>query len=165
MGARENWLEILGRKKPDKRMRGEEIILRYFAFQNLGLETYRTPLKNWLNDAAKNDQDATPERLDVLEKSWENMLAVATTLFSPSECFRRPKSKPINKSLFDLIAHTSSSISLEQANQNRTRFRQEYYQLIETEEFEDLISRAVDHKKRTARRFQIWQEQFGWLGI
>jgi hypothetical protein len=48
-----NWLKILNRKSPDKRMRGEEIILRYFAFQQLGLESYRTPLKNWLNDAAE----------------------------------------------------------------------------------------------------------------
>jgi hypothetical protein len=47
------WLAIRGRKQPDKRLADEEIILRFFAYQILGLKTYKTPLKNWLNDAAR----------------------------------------------------------------------------------------------------------------
>ena len=165
LAERESWLKIVGRKNPDKRMRDEEAILRYFAFRNLGLDTYRTPLKNWFNDAAEYDQNASLERLQELDDAWESMLAVSTTLFSPVECFRRPESKPINKSLFDLVSYTASNISLDQAIKNRTRFRNEYFDLIKTEEFEDLISRAVDHKKRTERRFELWSQKFNWLGI
>lgn len=47
------WLTILGKKKPDRRMRDEELALRFFAFQLHGVESYRTPQKHWLNDAAK----------------------------------------------------------------------------------------------------------------
>lgn len=165
LAAKENWLEIVGRKHPDKRMRDEETILRYFAFRNLGLDSYRTPLKNWFNDAAQFDQNSGPDRLKELNDDWENMLKVSTALFAPLECFRRPKSKLINKSLFDLVSFTARHIDLAQAVDNRARFRRDYFDLIQTEEFEDLISRAVDHKKRTERRFEIWREKFEWLGI
>lgn len=53
LSADEPWLKILGKKAPDKRLRDEELILRFYAFEMLGLKTYRTPLKHWLNDAAK----------------------------------------------------------------------------------------------------------------
>lgn len=157
------WLKILGRKNPDKRMRGEETILRYFAFQRCGLSTYRTPLKNWLNDAAREFQNANEATIGDLREQWDNMLSTATILFEPSECFRRPESKPINKSLFDLVSHTASRLDARQAKSIKRRFRREYYALLKTEEFEDLISRAVDHTKRTQRRFEIWESQFNWL--
>jgi hypothetical protein len=94
---------------------------------------------------------------------WEHMISVATVWFAPSECFRRPKSKPINKALFDLVALAASDVSIAQATQNRDKFRETYFKLLENVEFEDLISRAVDHKKRTERRFALWQQNFDWL--
>ena len=47
------WLRILGRKAPDKRMRDEELALRFFAWALHGIESYRTPQKHWLNEVAK----------------------------------------------------------------------------------------------------------------
>ena len=32
---------------------------------------------------------------------------------------------------------------------------------LRNDEFEDLISRAVDHTKRTKRRFQMWEDHIG----
>lgn len=164
IAERPNWLRILGRKTADKRMKGEETILRYYAFEKLGLNTYRTPLKNWLNDAAEHGRKLQLAAISDFDANWEHMVAVSTTLFSPSECFRRPKSKPINKSLFDLVSHAASKMAVEYALENRDRFRQTYFTLLDDEEFGDLISRAVDHKKRTERRFLLWGQRFAWVG-
>jgi hypothetical protein len=164
IAERPNWLKILGRKAADKRMKGEETILRHFAFKNLGLATYRTPLKNWLNDAAELGRKLPQDDILKFDAEWEHMISVATVWFSPTECFRRPKSKPINKALFDLVALAASQSSLEQAVENRDQFRATYFKLLENGEFGDLISRAVDHKKRTERRFELWQQSFAWLG-
>ena len=57
------WLQILNHKEPDKRMRDEELILRFFALQLLGLESYNTPQKYWLNDAADQGDITIPKRL------------------------------------------------------------------------------------------------------
>ncbi|MDD9744053.1 DUF262 domain-containing protein, partial [Marinovum sp. PR37] len=162
---RDNWLTILGRKSSDKRMRGEETVLRHFAFKELGLEKYRTPLKNWLNDAAEEGSKLTSREIDNFDAQWENMLTVSTIWFPPNECFRRAQSKSINRALFDLVGLTASKISPENAIESRTKFRSTYYILLEDAEFEDLISRSVDHKKRTERRFEIWSENYSWLGI
>jgi hypothetical protein len=164
IAERPTWLRILGRKSADKRMRGEETILRYFAFSHLKLATYRTPLKNWLNDAAELGRKLSQEDILKFDAEWEHMIAVSTIWFAPTECFRRPKSKPINKSLFDLVSQAASRTTLEHARENRGRFRQIYFSLLENEEFEDLISRAVDHKKRTERRFLLWDQHFAELG-
>jgi hypothetical protein len=40
----------------DKRMRGEELILRFFAFYLKGIDDYKTPQKYWLNTMAKEGQ-------------------------------------------------------------------------------------------------------------
>ncbi|TDL84385.1 DUF262 domain-containing protein [Meridianimarinicoccus aquatilis] len=163
IAERPAWLKILGRKVADKRMKGEETILRHFAFKRLGLATYRTPLRNWLNDAAEHGRKLPQEEMMKFDVQWEHMISVSTAWFDPSECFRRPKSKPINKALFDLVALAASEISMEKASASRDKFRETYFNLLENEEFEDLISRAVDHKKRTERRFALWQQSFDWL--
>lgn len=159
------WLNILGRKIPDKRMNGEEVILRFFAFKCLGLKSYRTPLKNWLNDAAKWGASISSSEIIKLAHDWNKMLEVSAIWFEPKECFRRPNSRAINKALFDLISYSASKISKENAVINREKFRSEFRDILKDTEFDDLISRAVDHKKRASRRFEIWDEKFQWLHL
>ena len=164
LAVEKDWLTILGRKTADKRMRGEEIILRFFAYKLNGLETYRTPLKNWLNDAASKGKKLDDAEIAALKTNWSEMLQRTQLIFTPTECFRRPKSRPINKALFDLTAFTTSRMELADVPGVRDQFRQCYFELFEDEEFDDLISRAVDHKKRTQRRFALWDAKFAWLG-
>ena len=64
------WLEILGKKGPDKRMRDEELALRFFAFWIHGIQSYRTPQKHWLNDAAKHGGKYSKEQIDELGEIW-----------------------------------------------------------------------------------------------
>lgn len=106
------WLKILGKKEPDKRMRDEELILRFYAFHIHGLSTYRTPLKHWLNLAAKPGKKYTPEIISEIETVWNNSVNVALQWFEPNECFRRVplgKSRAINRALFDLVNRSLST--------------------------------------------------------
>lgn len=158
------WLDILGKRKADKRMRDEELLLRFFAFHIHGVDSYRTPQKHWLNDAAKAGQKYSPARIAELNGVWRNAIDTSLRWFEPQECFRRlpaGKSRSINRALFDLIAISASSLTPNYARRNRDRFRQRYARLLRTEEFDDLISRAVDHTKRTKRRFELWEAALG----
>lgn len=163
LAVEKKWLKILGRKSPDKRMRGEEVILRFFAYRLNGFDTYRTPLKNWLNDAASKGKKLDAESIEGLKADWSKMLDKTQSIFEPSEAFRRPKSRPINKALFDLVSSSTAAMNKDDISDFRERFRADYYELLKNIEFDDLISRAVDHKKRTQRRFQMWAEKFAWL--
>lgn len=157
------WLSILNRKNADNRLRDEEIILRFFAFFVHGLDSYRTPQKHWLNDVAKQGRRYSEKTISELQDTWGRMIDNSLIWFDKAECFRRPGSRAINKALFDLVAQTASKMDQDKATKMREEFRNRYTNLLQEEEFQDLISRAVDHTKRTRRRFEIWNERFGEL--
>jgi hypothetical protein len=153
------WLDILGRTKPDKRMRDEELALRFFSFSLRGLNSYRTPQKHWLNDTAKEGMKYTPAKLTTLRTRWETAIDAALRWFEPKECFRRlplARAGKVNRALFDLVMLSAARVGPKRALSVRSKFRKEYAKLLDNEEFSDLISRAVDHTKRTKRRFDMW---------
>ena len=158
------WLQILRKRAPDKRMRDEELILRFFAFHIHGVGSYRTPQKNWLNDAANHGRGYEPERIADLRATWQNAIDASLGWFEPEECFRRiPVVKPlaINRALFDLVMHSAARLPFERAGELRSEVRARYADLLDVEEFQDLISRAVDHTTRTKRRFELWDQHMG----
>lgn len=160
------WLTILGKAKVDMRLRDEELALRFFAFCIHGVDSYRTPQKHWLNDAAKEGQKYNQVQIEALLEVWQRAIDVSLAWFDSKECFRRDpnaKTRVINRALFDLIMLQASKLTVEEAAAKRDDFRASYARLLENEEFKDLISRAVDHKKRTVRRFQMWEETMGEL--
>ena len=161
----EQWLLIRGRKTPDKRLADEEIILRYFSFHLQGIEKYRTPLKHWLNAAARTGRGLSAERVSQLKRTWESALQTALVWFDPKECFRRPGGKAINRALFDLIMHTASKIDPHQALLLKSNFLKQFNNVLNDLEFDDLISRAVDHKSRTTKRFDIWNSEMSKIGL
>ncbi len=159
----EPWLEILKRKQPDKRMRDEELILRFFAFEVQGLKSYRTPQKHWLNDAAKAGQRYIPDRVLELETLWKSTIDKCLTVFEPGECFRRlpvkGRSTVVNRALMDLTMSSLAQVSDTKIQSVASEFYQRYVDVIQDDEFADLITRAIDHKSRTLRRFEIWRKK------
>lgn len=157
------WLEILGRKRPDKRLRDEELILRFFAFHIAGLDSYRTPQKHWLNDVAKHGRRYTDERLADLEQTWKRTIDKCLVLFPARHCFRRldrgTKRQVVNRALMDLVMTTMSQMTRAVVEREASEFRRRFRLLLEDEEFQDLIGRSIDHKSRTLRRFEIWNER------
>ena len=155
------WLDILGKKQLDKRMRDEELVLRFFAFYIRGWKSYRTPQKHWLNEVAKDGNKYEEDEIEGLRKVWENAIDVSLCWFSPKKCFRREKSRSINRALFDLVASAAVKTTTKKAKHVRGVVRKKYSILLKDEEFQDLISRGVDHTRRTKRRFEIWGKTMG----
>jgi hypothetical protein len=158
------WLTILKRRAPDRRMRDEELVLRYFAFHVHGASSYKTPQKYWLNQAAKDGQNYSEKKIAQLGAAWRKAIDVALVWFLPGECFRRVplgRSGPINRALFDLTMDSASKVEITAAPALRKGVRSQYIKLLQVAEFSDLISRAVDHTKRNRRRFEMWAEYVG----
>jgi len=161
----ENWLAIRGRKSPDKRLADEEIILRYFSFRIQGVEKYRTPLKNWLNDTARSGRRLSDAEIAALRNDWLKALDIALTWFDHKNCFRRPGGKAINRALFDLIMHTATETNIATAIAIKDRFLDKFAELLNDDDFQDLISRSVDHKTRTDKRFGQWKGAMRQIGL
>jgi hypothetical protein len=158
------WLRIMGKKEVDKRMRDEELALRFFAFSIHGLKSYRTPQKHWLNDAAKAGRKYSKKQISDLKTLWKKAVDNSLNWFSATECFRRQggkRSRAINRALFDLIMLSAARVSEARAKAMRAKIRQRLAKLLRSREFQDLISRAVDHTRRTKRRFALWNRAVG----
>lgn len=159
------WLRIVNRKEPDKRMRDEELALRFLAFHSRGVEAYSTPQKHWLNSLAKEGRKFDEARVAELQETWESTIRKVLTVFEPLESFRRMpgagRRNIINRALMDLVMTSFASVELQRLRDRRAAIRERYTDLFQNGEFVDLISKSVDHKSRTQRRFQIWQEAFG----
>ena len=155
------WLNILNRKEPEKRMRGEELILRFFAFYLNGVESYRTPQKFWLNDVAKAGRKFTEKQIDKLRQVWQQTLQKSLLIFDSEICFRRlplQRRSVINRALMELTMLSLTAISLDKVENVADEYRQRYINLLADPEFDELITRAIDHKSRTIRRFELWSK-------
>ena len=156
------WLKILNSRVPDKRMRDEELILRFFAFHTLGLDSYRTPQKRWLNEAADAGRFLTAERIEELSSIWKHTVENCLLVFKPEECFRRmplARRQVVNRALMDLTMYSLVGVSHDDVKGVSNAFLWRYMELLQDSEFADLITRAIDHKSRTLRRFEMWNER------
>lgn len=154
------WLEVLGKKAPDNRMRDEELILRFFAFQIGGLDGYKTPQKYWLNETARKGMKFSSAEIQNLQQKWTLALENSLIWNTASTCFRRPGGKIINKALFDLVMYQASKITEVQAMASKDTVQSKIQLLLSDVTFDDLISRAVDHTSRTKTRFSKWDAAF-----
>lgn len=158
----EPWLAILGRSKPDNRFRDQEMILRFFAFYVMGVSSYRTPQKHWLNHLALEGRKYSPDKLKRLAVTWRETVDKCLLVFSPEECFRRlddPRKRPVNRGLMDLTMTALSEIPREYIIAKRDEFRQRYVDLLRDDHFQEIVSRSIDHKNRVINRFEIWKER------
>lgn len=150
------WLDILNRREPDRRMRGEELILRFFAFRVQGIGSYRTPQKHWLNSAAKAGQKLTSTQIDELDRLWKGTLDKCLGIFSANECFRRlPLERPhvvVNRALMDLTMASLALLPDSRIAEVSSEFYKRYVAVLRNSEFDDLITRAIDHKSRSNGR-------------
>ena len=153
------WQTILGRTQPDNRLRDEELILRFFAFYEKGIESYRTPQKHWLNKIADEGRTYSDEKISELRDVWKKTIDNCLIVFRPNECFRRLTENSrltINRALMDLVMSTLANRKPNIVRDSAVTFRRYYAEMLSDDSFQDLISRSVDHKSRTIKRFDLW---------
>ena len=156
------WLKIIHRKAPDQRMRDEELILRFFGFYIYGLDGYETPQKDWLNEVANKGRNFSADYIGQLASVWETTLDNCLTVFSPDDCFRRlstGKRPVVNRALMDLTMNSLADVPPANVRAVSHEFRDRYQRLLLDKEFDELITRGIDHMSRTRRRFELWSER------
>lgn len=73
----ENWRSLLGKKRPDTRMRDIEIILRFLALY-FGWETYKKPMKDFISNFMREnknlDKELRAEHEKIFKKTVDTIL-------------------------------------------------------------------------------------------
>ncbi|MCH8137201.1 MAG: hypothetical protein IIB77_14595 [Proteobacteria bacterium] len=65
----------------------------------------------------------------------------------------------MNRALMDLTMHSLAEVPNSSIKVAAKEFRLRYINVVQDPEFDDLITRAIDHKSRTTQRFEIWSKQ------
>jgi len=103
------WLRLVGKTKPDERLRHHELILRFFAVQQ-GLNDYKPPLKKFLNDFMRANRDADKAKLADLKLAFQTAITSVDAAFG-ERAFRKVKiskdgsgqwDSAVNRAVFDI---------------------------------------------------------------
>ncbi len=149
---------LLGTKTPRRRMVDEEIVLRFFALNDL-LDKYRTPLKRFLNEYMNSSKDLDPDSIANLRAKFEKTISKVSRLVGPNAfriTDRKGKliDKTVNRALFDAQMLACSWIGGGEASADPGRVRNEISGLFADELFLDSIQRATGDRARTLKRIR-----------
>lgn len=83
-----DWLRLVGRTKPDKRMRDAELILRFLALTD-ALDRYERPLHTFLTDWMEQHRNAAADELAELEERFLSAVGFWIGALGEGMAFRR----------------------------------------------------------------------------
>jgi len=82
------WLQLMNKRKPDRRMRDAELILRFFLL-TFHLETYQRPLHAFLTDEMDKMRFPTSDALDKMRTLFDRVVRRWLDFIGPGGAFRR----------------------------------------------------------------------------
>jgi hypothetical protein len=101
-----------------ERMLDREFVLRFIAFSELGVDKYRGPIDNFLNDAMEMLNKCNEDKIDSIKDKFNQGIRLAYLIFN-KYCFRKmiesERRSPINKALYDAWGVILSKLDLDQA--------------------------------------------------
>jgi hypothetical protein len=148
LAARENWRNLLGIRS-DKRMRGAELILRFFALSH-DAANYKKPLSSFLNTFAEEYRNIDPALFKDWNAKFERTCQIASTLLG-RRAFRTfgrelVPSVAMNAALFDAemvgISRVLPDVS-KITEDGRRDFLTEMRRLFEEQVFQRSISAST----------------------
>jgi hypothetical protein len=140
------WKKISGIKS-NNRMKGSELILRYFALL-YDQGSYKKPLKKFLNEFCEKNRDFSESKQLEWKRQFLSAIEIVDILFE-KHAFRvlnenlEPVVKNFNAAIFDsvMIGVTRSGMNREQAEAiNKNKFKRDFLALTKQEKFTETIS-------------------------
>lgn len=158
LAKEKHWLALIG-SGSDKRMKIEELVIRFFAF-HFNLSGYKKPLSNFLNEYCDANKDLTESKIvefkTVFNRTVENVDALFGDL--AFKIFDR-NLKPVNNfnaALFDAEMLAASSLSnLKVTASQRSKLLKDLSSLFLDEDFLKTITLATSDKNPINKRVKV----------
>lgn len=159
-------LAALRRKRPHKRLRDNELILRYLVLRH-HLADYRPPLNRLLDDFMRDRRVLMPHEKEELRSSFLSTVEVARAAFGP-DAFRIPGvgSGAVNRTVFELQMLSVEGMPLEAVEQRATEIRDHFRQLFASNSaFKDALTKSTADRSKFYRRLRLWGAELSDLGL
>ena len=156
------WKELSG-IKTDKRMKREELILRYFSLSD-DWRNYQKPLSNFLSSFSELNRNADDIALKLMEDEFIRCINVSKELFGRFAFRSYNKDEhnlKFNAALYDaqMISIHELNITIEQAKKvNKSKAKKMLDKLMFSEDFIKLISQATTDRNSVLNRIRKFTE-------
>ncbi|MGB0917535.1 MAG: DUF262 domain-containing protein [Flavobacteriales bacterium] len=171
LASHEEYLDLLGIKGPDKRMKDVELVLRFSAFYHNTHLNYKSPIKSFLNDEMIRFQEINDKDADDLRNAFKNAVAISKSVFGQHAFKRYYKGtadnpagywepKRFNVSLHDVLMDSFARVDKNLVYQNLDRIREAFIDLMTNDDtFIDAIEIGTSEERKVQRRFDIWRNR------
>ncbi|MBZ5644380.1 MAG: DUF262 domain-containing protein [Acidobacteriia bacterium] len=160
---------LLGLKRPDKRMKDIELVLRFSAFYHATYLNYKPPMKNFLNSEADRYRNISKDDAQQLRSGFKNTCQIIRSMLGKNAFKRFYKGtdkdpagywepKRFNASLYDIMMYTFAREDKNVVYQNIDSIREALiYLMTESQEFIDAIELSTSSLQAVTKRFDLWR--------
>ncbi|MEX1041175.1 MAG: DUF262 domain-containing protein [Pirellulaceae bacterium] len=166
----ELFIQATGKSLNRKTMRDREFANRFCAFFLLGSEEYTKGdmddfLARSLTKMNKMNEAELNELSRCFQLSLQNNLDLLAGHAFRKHCQGQAKRSVVNASLWDVMSTGLARYSQEIVRDNKDRFHEAFYELLNEDEFVDAITYSVNSTNKVYTRFkmarQMFKEAFG----
>lgn len=163
--------DIIGIEGNERRMLDVELVLRFTAFLNITYLNYRTPIKSFLNEEMRNNQNLSPGKADKIKAAFKNSVTLIKSMLGP-KAFRRFNAgtpgqingswepKRFNASLYDVLMFGFANKDKNLVMRNLDAIREAYIDLMTNNaEFCESIERSTSSQQAVKKRFDLWRQR------
>ena len=162
--------ELLGIKKPERRMRDVELVLRFAAFYHNTFINYKPPIKNFLNNEMEKYRYISDPDAQKLRIAFKNSISIIKSLLNvnafkmfhkgvesdPNGSWER---KQFNASLYDILMDSFARLDKNTVYQNLDSIREAYIELMANDQdFIDSIELSTSSTQAVHARFKKWSQ-------
>jgi len=169
LATNNEFLSAIGAKSADKRLRHHELILRFFAVR-FRFKQYSTPLKLFLSNYMKDNRRLRTESETALADDFKIGLKNCRTVFG-EYAFRKliietgKYQKPLSRAVFELQMAVLSTLEVTMVSDRAVEIKTVFEALYKNQNFNELLTRGIDHRKRFFKRFSMFLEGLKAIGI
>lgn len=169
LASDKDFLELLGLKNPDRRMKDVELVLRFAAFFHNTHINYKSPIKNFLNNELLRFQNISDKDSDQLRNAFKNSVSIIKSLLGENAFKRYYKGNDknpngyweksrFNTSLYDILMDSFARVDKNSVYANLDAIREAFIALMTTDlEFIDAIEIGTSEERKVIRRFDKWR--------
>src|SRR3972149_988120 len=160
--------ELLRIKKPEKRMRDVELVLRFASFFHSTYINYKPPIKKFLNSDMEKYRSISEKDAQNLKIAFKNSISIIKSLLNENAFKRFHKGnerqpdgywekKQFNASLYDILMDSFARLDKNTVYQHLDSIREAYIELMTNDQdFIDSIELSTSSTQAIQTRFKKW---------
>lgn len=158
LASNQDFADMVNKKMLEKRMKDEELILRFLSYYLKGINNYTGSMTRFLNDTLDNYHIYKKNLINV-KKDFSKAMKYIIEFFSKDAFIINRKSTQINFALFDVLSTYFARKSEEFIINNKEVIISTYSELINNNpEYRISLTANSSTKSNTYTRFNVWDK-------